>query len=334
MRGLLPILLSAALSGAAGSDVEQLRSVGGLPAHLAGAFDEISGCHLTKDGNYVVFDRGEHAIFTAEPGATVPRKIVQIGFEPGRLLRPIAFDSASDGTFVVADSPKGRNRVQFFLYSGGGIGAFMLPATKVPQITLDNVVVSGIASLEYTGRSILISQPETGNLVTEYSTGGALLRSFGELRLTGQEDDPAVHRALNVGLPLEIPGGGFYYVFISGTPMFRKYDAEGAMVFERRIQGVEVDAFLDPLPTTWERRERAKNVFPVVPVSVRAAGVDPEGNLWVSLAVPYTYIYDERGEKTRTVQFRGAGILSPSSFFFTASNRVLVTPGCYAFERG
>jgi hypothetical protein len=230
MRGPLLALLVAA-GGVAGHGaalpVDVLQSIGGLPAHLAGAFEDITACHLTRDGNFVLFDRREHAVFTAEPGASKPRKIVQIGFEPGRVLRPLAFDSAPDGTFVIADAPSGRNRIQFFVYSGGGLGGFTLPGPDALQITLGNTVVSGIASLEYTGPAVLLSLPENGRLVTEYANDGRLLRTFGELRPTGQEHDPDVHAALNVGLPLADPHGGFYYVFISGVPMFRKYDAAG-----------------------------------------------------------------------------------------------------------
>jgi hypothetical protein len=46
--------------------------------------------------------------------------------------------------------------------------------------------------------------------------------------------------------------------------------------------------------------------------------------------VPYTYVYDRDGEKTRTVQFRAAGIVTPSSLFFWA-DRLLITPGCFEF---
>ena len=56
------------------------------------------------------------------------------------------------------------------------------------------------------------------------------------------------------------------------------------------------------------------------------------GNLWVSFLIPYTYVFDQAGEKIRTVQFRAAGMLAPTSMFFNARGRLLVTPGCYQFE--
>jgi hypothetical protein len=115
--------------------------------------------------------------------------------------------------------------------------------------------------------------------------------------------------------------------------MFRKYDAKGTLVFERHIEGIQVDPFLRTLPTSWAARSGAgRDAFPIVPASVRAAAVDAQGQLWISLAVPYTYVYDSAGDKQRIIQFRGAGIISPTSFFFTHDNRLLVTPGCYAFS--
>jgi hypothetical protein len=70
---------------------------------------------------------------------------------------------------------------------------------------------------------------------------------------------------------------------------------------------------------------------PLVPPVVRTAAVDPEGRLWVSFVLPYTYVYDAEGEKLRTVQFRAAGVIAATSLAFPGGGRVLVTPGCYEF---
>ena len=43
------------------------------------------------------------------------------------------------------------------------------------------------------------------------------------------------------------------------------------------------------------------------------------------------YVFDGDGEKIRTVQFRGAGIILPTSLWFADRTRILVTPGCYEF---
>ena len=48
--------------------------------------------------------------------------------------------------------------------------------------------------------------------------------------------------------------------------------------------------------------------------------------------VPYTYVFDADGDKIRTVQFRGAGILSPGEPLLQSQGHILVTPGLYEFR--
>jgi hypothetical protein len=197
---------------------------------------------------------------------------------------------------------------------------------------VESFVLNGVGSIQYTGKTILINQPEAGSLVTELRFDGTPLRTFGRPRVTGQSD-PAVHLAYNSGFPLIDPKGGFYFVFIAGIPTFQKYDAAGTLVFERHIEGPEMDDYLRRMPTGWpSRRTDQENVLPVVMPAVRAAGVDREGRLWISLLSPFTYVYDGSGDKLRTFQFKGADILAPNSLFFTKDGRILVTPGCYEFK--
>lgn len=312
--------------------LETLRAAGGLPAHIAGAFEEPIGFQQAPSGEYFVFDRRSHTVFSVAPKADAAKRIIQIGAERGNLLRPTAFDFAADGTFVVADAPGLQERIQIFFSTGASLGGFHLPGRNAPRITIGNLVLNGVGSIEYTGSSIFLSLPETSALVTEYGVDGYPRRSFGHLRPTGHEKNRDVHLAMNAGLPIVNPKGGFYFVFLAGVPVFRKYDAGGRMVFERHVEGVELDEFLRTLPATWPLRRTAAGEFPIVQPTVRTAAADPDGNLWISLAVGYTYVYDTSGDKRRTVQFRGAGPVSPTSLFFTTDRRVLVTPGCYAFR--
>lgn len=141
-----------------------------------------------------------------------------------------------------------------------------------------------------------------------------------------------MHLALNTGLPLVDPRGGFYFVFQAGEPRFRKYDANGTLLFERVIQGRELDPLLASQPTAWPARPRGGRELPVVPPVIRAAAVDPSGRLWVSFVVPWTYVYDTDGDKVRVVQFSTTGTLAPASLSFARGGRLLVTPGCYVFK--
>ena len=260
-------------------------------------------------------------------------QIVQVGHEEGRLLQPGAFDAEPGGTFVVTDAPNGRERLQFFGPAGARLSGFSLPGRMAARITVGGVVLNGVGSVQYTGDSVVMSLPETGSLITQYSLSGRPHRSIGSLRSTGHEADRDLHLALNSGLPLVDPRGGFYFVFQTGVPLLRKYDAAGTLLFERHIEGREIDRLLADQPTTWPRRTTAQgDELPLVKPIVRAAAVDPSGGVWIAFVVPFTYVYDGDGEKARVVQFRGAGILSPTSLSFARDGRLLVTPGCYEFR--
>lgn len=314
--------------------IETLTAVAALPAHIAGSFQQLSSCQQTSGGDYLVFDRRSHAVFVAPAGGESARKLITIGAEPGRLFDPSAFDLAEDESFVVADAPGGQPRVQVFLNSGSTVSVFRIPGRALPRITFGNLVLGGLAAVEYTGRSIFLSQPELGALIAEYALNGRPLRTFGHLRKTGHEQDPGVHLAMNSGLVIANRGGGFFFVFLAGVPQFRKYDSTGNLLFDRHVEGPEMDELVQALPTTWARRKVEDSDIPIVMPSVHAAAADAAGNLWIATAAGITYVYDSNGEKTRAVRFRGAGPLSPTAMSFTPKGRLLVTPGCYAFETG
>jgi hypothetical protein len=282
-------------------------------------------------GPYYVFDRRGHSVHTVDAEDGGVRTLVEIGGEDGRLLDPTAFDVAADGSFAVADAPGGRERVQVFGPAGIRTGGFTRPGRIAARVGLGPLVLSGVGSLVYTGHSIVLSEPDTGWLLTEFTPQGAPIRSLGRLRPTGHEADPEVHLALNAGLALPEPSGGFFFVFLAGPPAIRKYGADGTLLFERAIQGRQLDEALAAMPQRWPRRVVGDREVPLVPPLVRTAAVDPAGRLWVSFVLPYTYIYDSEGEKVRTVQFRAAGVLAPTSLAFPGGNRVQVTPGCYEF---
>jgi hypothetical protein len=323
-----------ALSGAprAALPTEVLRSVGSLPPHIVGMFEEPVNFQQATTGVYYVFDRRAHSVYTIDPARTLARKAVDIGQEPGRIIQPYGFDVAPDGSFVVADVPRGRQRIQTFSATGERLGGFFLPGQPAARITIGNTMLNGLGSIQHTGSTLLISHPESGALFTEYSLAGYAQRSIGVLRPTGHEQDRDLHLAMNAGLPLVNPAGGYYYVFLAGTPMFRKYDARGTLVFERLVQGRELDDFLERQPTQWPRRVVQDREVPFVAPVIQTAAVDPHGQLWMTLSVGYTYVYDGDGDKVRTVQFNGAGTINPTSLSFTSSGRLLITPGCYDFD--
>jgi hypothetical protein len=309
--------------------VEVLKAVHSLAPHVVGLFREPIGFKQTANGEYYVFDRRGHTVYAVNQAGTEATKLVQIGAEDGRVIEPSAFDVAFNGSFTVADAPNGRERVQIFDAGGIRTGGFLLPGRGASRLVLGTLALSGVATLTFNGKLILMSHPETGWLFTEYTLTGVPIRSIGQLRKTGHEHDRDLHLALNAGIPIADPKGGFYFVFMAGQPVFRKYDASGELVYERIIQGREIDSLVAAIPDRWPRR--ATGELPLVAPTVRTAAVDRSARLWVSFVHPYTYVYDADGEKIRTVQFRGAGIVSPSSLWFASDGRLLITPGCYEF---
>ena len=311
--------------------MEVLQSIGAIPAHLAGQFREAVAFQQSDSGQYFVFDRRAHAVYGIDARRTAVTEIVKIGAEQGRIIDPTAFAIEPSGAFAVADAPHGRERIQIFSAAGSHVGGFMLPGRVAARVVLNTQILSGIGSMQYTGKTILISQPETGALVTEYDWSGAAMRSIGRLRTTGHEDDRALHLALNSGIPLADADGGFWFVFQTGVPILRRYDRDGKLLFERHIEGREVDETVANQPTTWPKRRIGDGVLPVVPPTIRAAALDRAGRVWIALVAPHTYVFDRDGDKVRTVQFRAAGVVAPDSLFFTKSGRILVTPGLYEF---
>jgi hypothetical protein len=312
--------------------LETLRSVGGLPPEICNIFREPSGFQQTASGVYYVFDRRGHAVYSIDPDARGSRKVVEIGGEGGRVLEPTAFDVAPDGTFAVADAPNGRERLQVFDFAGNWITGFTLPGRAQTRVAIGGVAFGGVGTLAFLGRSIVLNQPETGALITEYGLAGTPLRSIGTLRATGHEADRQLHLAMNTGIPLPLADGGYFFVFFSGSPIFRRYDSKGALLYERLMQGRELDSVLEQMPRRWPRRAVDGGELPLVVPTVRTAAVDTGGSLWVAFLAGFSYVFDPTGEKVRTVQLRAAGALAPSSLFFNQKGELLVTPGCYVFS--
>ena len=183
---------------------------------------------------------------------------MQIGAEEGRLIEPSAFDVAVNGSFAVADAPNSRERVQIFDAAGVRTGGFILPGRGASRVVLGSLALNGVGTLAFNGRTLLMSHPESGWLMTEYALDGSPLRSIGQLRKTGHETDRDLHLAWNSGIPIADPRGGFFFVFMAGQPAFRKYDDKGTLIYERGIQGREIDPLVAAIPDRWPRRNRRR----------------------------------------------------------------------------
>jgi hypothetical protein len=312
--------------------VQTLTATGGLAPEICGQYREPLAFQQTASGVYYIFDRRGHSVHSVDPAGTASRTVVTIGGETGRVIVPTAFGLAPNGTFVVADAPNGRERLQVFDFAGEWVTGFVLSGRAESRLSIGGLSLNGVATLAFLGDRIALNQPETGSLITEYELAGTPRRSIGRLRATGYEADHQLHLAMNTGIPVPHPEGGYFFVFLAGVPVFQRYDAKGTLMFERVIQGRELDPVITDMPKTWPRRSVDGKELPLVMPTIRAAAADRAGNLWVSFLIPYTYVFDHAGDKIQTVQFRAAGILAPTSLFFNTGGRLLVTPGCYQFD--
>src|SRR5437867_1672974 len=119
LRGVLLALLWTVMAPLATAlQVDVLHSVGGIPPHIVGVFDDPVAFQQAASGQSFVFDRRGHTVYSIDHARTTASKLIQIGHEEGRVIEPGAFDVAPNGTFAVADAPRGRERVQIFTPEG------------------------------------------------------------------------------------------------------------------------------------------------------------------------------------------------------------------------
>jgi hypothetical protein len=311
-----------------------LTPIGGLPPNLVGQMRSPSAFVQTSDGKYIVFDQRGQQVYGVDAAKKVLKKLVAIGPSDGEILNPTGFAYSANKTFTIVDQPAKYERVQTFYEDGTPLSRYQRwPSPNgALRVNGNGGLFGGLTAIAALGRNLVTAAQASSDSLTdlmhEIDADGNVVRRIGSVRATGQDADPGLRRALNAGIPVVAPDGSVYFVFTTGVPMFRKYSAAGELLFERHIEGPELDVIIQSLPTVWST---AKGQMPVVTSTVTTAAMDPAGRLWISLGGPFTYVYDASGDKIRTVQFRGTELMTPTHFFFTSDGRVLVTPGCYEF---
>jgi hypothetical protein len=323
------VALAVAVS-AAQRAIDVLEPVFALPAHVINRLEQPASFVVTSTGEYLVLDRRAHTVYRLDGQGRVMTPILGIGQEPGRLLRPMAIALSDDDILAVLDAPGAYHRLQYFTSDGTLIGLFYLTILGPPGVVVDNQVISGSGAMAFDGRTFWFHAPAYGALMTQVDTAGGVLQQVGHLRETGHDAGDDLHTALNAGVPVVDPTGGVYFVFQTGRPMLRKYGATGQLLFERHIEGPELDPVIARLPNRWTTPDDGSRPW-LAPV-IRTAAVDRNGRLWVVLQTGHVYVYDAAGEKIRTLMFGGPSRERTSSLFFTRDGRVLTGPGGYEFD--
>lgn len=117
-----------------------IRSIGALPPEIGGRFRDPASFQQAASGQYFVFDRRGHTVYGIDAEQSNAWRVVEIGAESGRILDPMAFAVAANGTFVVADAPNGRERIQIFTPAGVRIGGFTPRQRFRSRVTINNMV--------------------------------------------------------------------------------------------------------------------------------------------------------------------------------------------------
>ena len=288
------------------------------------AFAEPAGYGRVPDGPAYVFDRRGHSVHTVNPGDRSVRTLVAIGGEPGRLLEPSAFDVAADGSFAVADAPGGRERIQVFGPAGIRIGGFTRAGRTAARVAIGSLVLSGVGSLVYTGPTVVLSGSDTGWLLTVHAARRAYPQHRPAPRHRPRRRSRTAPRAERRS---RAPRWGTAASSSSSSPARRPSagtSAPGEMMFERVIQGRDLES--DPVAVLPQRWPPAPSVCAGGAAGRRQSSAPRlsirEGALWVSFVLPFTYVFDADGEKIRTVQFRAAGVVAPSSLTFPGRDRL------------
>lgn len=320
----------AVVGPSAQRSTEVLQPVFALPAHVVNRFELPVSFVVTSTGDYLVLDRRAHTVFRMDAAGRNVTPILGIGQEAGRVLRPTAIALSDDDILAVLDEPGAYQRLQYFTPRGLLIGSFYLTILGTPGVVVNDQVISGAGAMAFDGTTFWFTAPERGTLLFQINAAGTVLRQVGHLRDTGHESNRALHAALNAGMPVVDPTGGIFFVFQTGRPVVRKYSTSGTLLFERHIEGPELDPIIQRLPTRWVTPDDGSRPLPA-PV-VRTAAADRQGRLWVVLQTGHVYVYDPTGEKVRTVTFGGATPTLTSSLYFTKNGRLLTGPGGYEFD--
>jgi DNA-binding beta-propeller fold protein YncE len=147
--------------------------VTGLPPHIVGQFENLLGFVERPDGTYLVFDQRGHTIYVIDADVETVTALVEIWQEEGRIIQPRGLDLGPDGSFVVADAPRGVERIQTFGPDGRRRAGFSLPGRVTPSVADDTrFVLSGVGSVQVEDRTLLVSLQESQSLFTVRSADG------------------------------------------------------------------------------------------------------------------------------------------------------------------
>lgn len=276
-----------------------------VPANLEEMFHDLALSVYdvaSRGGKYYVSDVRGNRLLVINEAMQVEREIGRIGSGPGQLLHPGHVGVAKDGTIFVEDG--GNERVQRFDPDGHCLGAFSPGAYEGFKVSRE--------------KEVYLGQPESGSLVNVFTAEGKKLRSFGKLKKFSEvygaqysDKDELYEVAVN-RVRLFIDEAGSVYVTFMLAPIIQKYDSRGTLLFERRLQGEEINQLTDILinRSAFKYLSTSRDGFEARFITLDPV-VDPgTGNIHVLLPNGLIYVADGDGQKVSLLrpQIRQAGV--------------------------
>jgi hypothetical protein len=279
-------------------------------------------------GLYVASDRARNSIVVLDEGARIQTEIGGIGSAPGKVFRPGYLDVADDGAIYVQDG--GNERIQSFDIAGRYLGGF------------DASPYMGFAA--GTGGEVYLGQPEKGKLVSVYSREGKLLRSFGALKTFAEvygadyaQKNETYRTAIN-RVRLTTDGEGNILVSFMLAPIIQKYTRRGELVFEKRLEGPEVERLAEMVANDSGESYFTMSMdgFPERVMALEATAL-PGGEINVLLTDGSVYVADAEGRRLRVLRPQAAEGFTPDMTGASPGGELLVVAlaprRCYLVPR-
>ena len=317
------------------SRVETLQSVAALPPHLVGRFGEPAGFQQAAEGDYFVVDRRGHTVSRIDAAMTAITPLLAIGHEARPGPAAVRVRPRRRGVCRRRRAAAPPSACRCSRPSGSRVSAFTLSTPiEAARATRRPGPQRRQRDAPDGQRTVLLNQPDTGRSRQRVRHQGPRAPERGHAASTAHDGDaqlaPGVQRrACRCRFPAAASTS-------SSRPASRasaSTRATGALVFERAIQGRELDALVADRSRRRGRGVRAsRRGHPGRP----AAGPGGHGR-------PTRAVVDQlhRAVHLRVRRRRREGArrpvsrrwrLAPTSLFFARDGRLLVTPGCYIFR--
>ena len=281
------------------------------PVELDTSTDRVRRILVGPNSNFYLLDSGNNRVLIFSPAWKLVRQISEIGQGPGALFDP--YDMAVDrgGNVYVIDS---KQRVQGFSAEGKFYGGFKYQGECLA------IAVNGRG--EY-----LLSQPESGSLISVYGPNGDYRRSFGALKTGAAGRSRAVANRVH----MFVTSKDDVYVSFDHLGVLQKYDSSGRLQWEEAIPG--------------EQAEKLRNIFwsdatdkskygivlttsysgiPTFFVSFTVFFDESHDRLYVPLNNGSIYIADGRGKAVQFLKQSGSSDFY-NSIAVDSSGKLLVT---------